>query len=352
MTGRGVDQILPHSCPRELYEQYVRSAQDYVALAEQVNGPIPREADYAYVWGDAINLLADVNPDARIINLETAITSNGQPLPKGINYRMHPGNTPLLTAAAIDCCVLANNHVLDWGESGLLDTLHALSAAAIEVAGAGKNLEEATQPAIIPVDATRRVLVFAFGAQDSGVPVSWSATATKPGVAVLADFSDQTVEWITTLTGAARRPGDVVVVSVHWGGNWGYDVAAEHRHFAHALIDREAVDVLYGHSSHHPKSIEVYRQRLILYGCGDLLNDYEGIGGYEQYRDDLALLYLPTIADNGKLQRLEMVPLEIRRFRLNRAAPENREWLRRTLDRECRRYGHRVVSAADQLLLA
>jgi poly-gamma-glutamate capsule biosynthesis protein CapA/YwtB (metallophosphatase superfamily) len=82
------------------------------------------------------------------------------------------------------------------------------------------------------------------------------------------------------------KPGDLIVVSVHWGPNWGYDIPHQQRRFAHALIDKANVSIIHG--QHHLKAIEVYRDRLILYGCGDFLNDYEGIKGYEEFRDDLA----------------------------------------------------------------
>ena len=65
--------------------------------------------------------------------------------------------------------------------------------------------------------------------------------------------------------------------------------------FAHWLVDG-GVDIVHGHSSHHPRPIEVYRDRLILYGCGDFIDDYEGIEGYEQYRDDLVLMYFATLS--------------------------------------------------------
>jgi Putative enzyme of poly-gamma-glutamate biosynthesis (capsule formation) len=81
-----------------------------------------------------------------------------------------------------------------------------------------------------------------------------------------------------------KQQGDIVVASIHWGGNWDYKVPREQREFAHKLIDEAGVDVIHGHSSHHIKGIEVYRGKLIMYGCSDLLNDYEGISGlYEDF---------------------------------------------------------------------
>lgn len=137
--------------------------------------------------------------------------------------------------------------------------------------------------------------------------------------------------------------GDLVLASLHWGPNWGYRIGRRRR-FARALVEEAGVDLVHGHSSHHPLGIEVHRGRPILYGCGDFLNDYEGIEGHERFRGDLTLMWFPEFEgpDRG-LARLTMTPLRIRRFRLERAGPEDRAWLRRRLDRECRRMGSRVV---------
>ena len=99
------------------------------------------------------------------------------------------------------------------------------------------------------------------------------------------------------------------------------------------------VSVIHGHSSHHPRAIEVYRDRLILYGCGDFLNDYEGIAGYQKFREDLVLMYFADIAPAGTLAALEIVPLQIRNFQLVRPSEDDVGWLHRTLDREYRKFG-------------
>ncbi len=123
------------------------------------------------------------------------------------------------------------------------------------------------------------------------------------------------------------------------GPNWGYDIPHEQRRFAHALIDKANVSIIHGHSSHHPKAIEVYRDRLILYGCGDFLNDYEGIKGYEEFRDDLALMYFADIRPAGTLAALEIVPLQIRNFHLVHPSKQDICWVQQTLDRESRKFG-------------
>ncbi len=352
MTGRGIDQILPHPGRPDLYEPYVRSALEYVSLAERASGPIARPVAFGYIWGDALAELDRAKPDARIVNLETSVTASDEAWPqKGIHYRMHPANVGCLTAAKLDCCVLANNHVLDWGRSGLADTLATLHAAGIHTAGAGANADEAATPAIIDVRAGGRILVFAYGMGTSGVPAEWAAQKGRPGVNLLDDLSSRSVDSIARWVAAHKRPGDIVVMSIHWGSNWGYEISSAERAFAHGLIDR-AVDVVHGHSSHHVKGIEVYRNKPILYGCGDLLDDYEGIGGYENYRADLALMYFPSFdAVSGKLLRFAATPTHTRRFRINRAAGDEGAWLRATLNREGRSLGTWAETQADGTLL-
>lgn len=347
MLGRGIDQVLANPCSPVLHEGYVQSAIDYVHLAEAANGPIPRQVAPAYVWGAALDELDRTRPNARIINLETSITRSDDYVPKGINYRMSPENADSLVAAAIDCCVLANNHVLDWGRAGLIDTLATLERLHIKAAGAGRNVDEARAPAILDVAGEGRVLVFSFASVTSGTPKSWAATREAPGVNLLPDLSAGLAH-ICGEIARVRRPRDVVVVSVHWGPNWGHDIPEDQRHFAHTLIEAADVSIIHGHSSHHAKAIEVYRNRLILYGCGDFLNDYEGIRGYEGYRDDLALMYLADLEPTrGDLAALEMVPLQIRKFQLTRPSRQDIHWLQGTLDRESKKRDARVKLIAD-----
>jgi poly-gamma-glutamate synthesis protein (capsule biosynthesis protein) len=353
MTGRGIDQVLPHSVDPRIHEPYVRDARRYVELAEETNGPIPRPVTFNYIWGDTLDILKKEAPDVRVVNLETSITTSDDYWKgKGINYRMHPGNIPCLTAAGIDICVLANNHVLDWGYNGLAETLQVLKRANIKEAGAGKNLAEAGAPAVLPVAGKGRVIVFSFGSETSGIPESWAAGANRPGVNLLPDLSAKTARAIQAGVHGVKRPGDIVVASIHWGGNWGYAIPREEEAFAHDLIDHAGVDVVYGHSSHHPKGIEVYHNKPVIYGCGDFTNDYEGIGGYEQFRGDLSLMYLVQMDPaTGTLAGLRMKPMQMKRFRVNRASRSDAIWLRDMLNREGKRFGTRVEMAEDNTLI-
>lgn len=354
MLGRGLDQILPHPSDPTLHEEVVDDARRYLELAEAESGTIPHPVPYEHVWGEALGELRRRRPDARIANLETAVTRSDAAWPgKGIHYRMNPRNVAVLAAAGLDACALANNHVLDWGYEGLSETLATLHEAGIRVAGAGAGLAAARAPAVISFAHGRRVLLFSAATGDAGVPESWSARNDRPGVHRLADLSTGTIERIADDVARHRHEDDVVVFSVHWGSNWGYDVPATQRAFAHALIDEAGVDVVHGHSSHHPRAIEVHRGRLVLHGCGDFLNDYEGIGGHPQFRGELGLMYFPRLRiDDGRLRSLALVPTRVRRFRIERAAGDDRRWLLATMQRECRRMGCDVREEDDAFSLA
>lgn len=354
MTGRGVDQVLPHPGDPELREPYVGDARTYVELAEAANGPVPRPADWNWPWGEALRSLREAAPDVRVVNLETGVTVSDDFAPgKGVHYRMHPANLPCVTAARPDVCVLANNHVLDFGRRGLLETLDSLAGAGLATAGAGRDAAEAWQPVAVPVgDGSRRVVLLAVGMPSSGIPPSWAADEGRPGVAVVPEASDAAAAGIAERMRAARRPGDLAVVSVHWGSNWGYEVPEGHVAFAHTLVDG-GVDLVHGHSSHHPRPLELYRGRPVLYGCGDFVDDYEGITGYEEFRDELRLLYLIALRGGpGPPADVRMVPFRARRLRLERASAADTAWLRTTLAEVCRGYGVRIGAEPDGTLTA
>ena len=352
MTGRGIDQILPHPSSPVIHEGYMKDARGYVEIAEKVNGPIPRSITPGYIWGDTLDELERVAPDLRIINLESSVTkSDDYWKGKEIHYRMHPENIDCITIAKIDVCSLANNHVLDWGYDGLKETLETLRKAKIGGVGAGKDLKEAESPAMIEIEGKGRVVIFVYGSPTSGVPLSWAASQKRPGVNLLRDFSDDAVQHIRKKVQEVKQDRDIVVASTHWGGNWGHHVPQEEIDFARQLIDEAGVDMIHGHSSHHVKGIEVYQDRLILYGCGDFLNDYEGIGGYEYYRDDLGLMYFATMdPSTGKLVQLQMTPTQIKNFKVNRPSREDALWLANVLAREGKKFGTRVKLDEDNRL--
>lgn len=348
MTGRGIDQILPHPGNPRLYEAHIRDARSYVEFAERVNGPIPRPAGFSRPWGDVPSILDAIEPDIRIINLETSVTrSDDVEQGKPVGYRMSPDNIASVAVIRPDVCALANNHVLDFGRRGLAETLDTLQGAHLPYAGAGCDSSTARRPAAVDLDETGRVLVFAYGDGSAGVPRNWAATYEQPGVNVLPDLSMTAAADVVEHVRGVRRPGDLAVVSIHWGSNWGYEVPPEQIGFAHALIDG-GIDLVHGHSSHHPRPVEIYRDKLILYGCGDLINDYEGIGGREDYRGDLRLLYVAELgARTGRLRAVRVAPMQTYQFSLRHASRDDAAYIGRTLGRISGPFGVRCDEHAD-----
>lgn len=351
MLARGIDQILPEPCPPALYEAYVRDAREYIELARVASGPIPHPVAPSYPWGDALDVLDQMNPDARIINLETSITrSTDRDRRKQIHYRVSPENARCLASAKVGVCTLGNNHVLDWGRAGLVETLATLDALGILRAGAGHDLTEAQQPAVVELAGGERLVVLSVGSADAGVPTSWAATADRPGVHVLSGLGDHAVRQLRRVIDPWRDPRSRIVLSIHWGANWSLAIPAEHRELAHRMIDEAGVDVVHGHSSHHVKGIEVWHERLVLYGCGDLLTDYEGIRGYEAFHGDLGLLYFPRLDADGTLRALDMVPTRMHRFRITRGSDADAQTLAAMIARSGAELGTSTLVGDDARL--
>jgi poly-gamma-glutamate synthesis protein (capsule biosynthesis protein) len=350
MIGRGIDQILPYPCNSKIYEPFVKDARDYVRFAEEINGKIDYPVSFDYIWGDALKELEKEKADLRIINLETTITTSENFESKGINYRMNPKNIDVLKVFKVNVACLANNHILDFKEEGLLETIEVLNKNGILTIGAGRNIKEAQKSLLININKFQkaRVIIFNYADVSSGVPIWWKAEKNKAGVNLLdedyIDFTQtrQTVNEFAPNNISAKSAfhsakSAFKIFSIHWGPNWGYEVTKEQRNFAHRLIDEANVNLIFGHSSHHFKGIETYKNKIIIYGAGDFINDYEGIGGYEDFRPDLALGYIVEISNNKnelKINRLILLPFKIKKFRLNYCNKEEIDWIFNILKRE------------------
>jgi poly-gamma-glutamate capsule biosynthesis protein CapA/YwtB (metallophosphatase superfamily) len=358
MIGRAVDAILPYHVDGRLRESFVKHAQTYVDLAIKRNGPLPHDElvarGFRYIWGDLLDDLKGV--DCLVMNLETSLTTSDDWAPfKGIHYRSHPLNVEALKSTEVQLVTLANNHVLDFGSKGLIETFNTLEKANILYAGAGRNLNEAMTPIIInnPHGIKTNVIVTALGFPSAGVPESWKAQIDQCGLYVAHEPDGKLAQAIMNQIKAKNeRYGNrrqIKVVSLHWGPNWGFDIPTSWRSFAHNLIDFGA-DIVVGHSSHHVKGVEVYKNKMIAYGMGDFLNDYEGIvgQGYEDFRDDLCLLYIPKVdCNSGELIDLELIPGKIKNLKVQRATETSDiEWLVQTI----REQGVTLGTSCDKIM--
>ncbi|MGD9021164.1 MAG: CapA family protein, partial [Lysobacterales bacterium] len=357
MLGRGIDQVLPRPGDPKLQEHWrkVYDAREFIRRAQMKHGQIDKDRDAAYVWGDFLEEADGYAPDLRLVNLETAITAAGRAWPqKPVHFRMNPQNIDVLKTAKIDFCALANNHVMDWGQGGLEETIRTLDLAGIAHAGAGSGKGDAESPAILPVPGKGRVIVMSMGTASSGIPGAWAAGENRAGLNMV-ELHEACIERIRHLARGIRQAGDILVASVHWGGNYEPVVPQNQRQFARRLIDDAGVDIVHGHSSHHVRGIELHDGKLILYGCGDLVNDYEGMEKTPQRQalaPDLGLMYFTRVSPaDGRVTELQMVPVTMRRLRITRGSGQDAERLKQVLNRECLELGTVVVNEGGVLHL-
>ncbi len=274
-------------------------------------------------WGDVMPLLDAA--DLRIINLECAITDNERPwtrTPKVFHFRTQPSATETLREARIDACSLANNHTLDFEEQGLLDTLKHLDASGIRHAGAGRNREEAAEPAIlaVPADHARRVGLLAF--TDNEPP--FAAGIDRPGTNYLpVSLEPDVLRRVERAVAAVREVGvGTVIFSNHWGPNMMQRPKEIFRQFARAVIDRGA-DIYYGHSAHIFQGVEIYRGKPILYDTGDFIDDY---AVDPKLRNDWSFLFQVSV-EEGRFERLDLTPVKLSYTRVDLATGGEREMI-------------------------
>ena len=286
--------------------------------------------DPAGVWGSTLDSLQAL--DGLVLNLECCLSARGERRP-GRTYYFRAGPEwaiPALEAANTAFASLANNHLLDYGPTALLDTVGHLSRAGIATAGAGHDWAAAVRPAVVTI-----------GGIDVGLVAltdqvrSYRAGSDAPGTAwtPLRPPNPLTREHVTdALRAVHRRDPDFVVASLHWGPNWEVRPSGRQRRTARWLID-EGVDVVHGHSAHVIQGIEVYRGRPIVYDAGDYVDDYVVKPHLQNDRS----VRVELVVENGRLDRLHVAPVEIVDERVEPATGEVAAWVRdrmRTLSAE------------------
>jgi len=298
------------------------------------------------VWGDVLPHLAQA--DLRIVNLECALTTHLQPwtrTEKMFHFRANPEAVRVLQAAHIDACTLANNHILDYEERGLRDTLRILNASGIRHAGAGANVEEAAAPAIIEASGTSpsRVALLSFTDNEP----DFAATTEHPGTNYLeVSLQQETLTRVANSIAQARAQGaDMVVFSNHWGANFVERPSAEFRSFARCVIELGA-DIYHGHSAHICQGIEIYRGKPILYDTGNFIDDY---AVHPQLRNDRSCLF-KVMFEHGKLCRIELLPVSLSVAHVALARGEEFEAICAHMEMLCAEFGTRIILSDDRLV--
>ncbi|KAJ5900967.1 polyglutamate biosynthesis protein [Penicillium subrubescens] len=428
MLGRLIDQFFPE----HVHDDNDRHSADHFI---EKHPSILAHGNYtpSSPWGTTLPFLRA--SDLFLINLETSATTTSELWPdKVFNYRMHPSNlAPILHAAHVDYASLANNHTLDFGNEGLIETAWTLRNAGVAFAGAGESPDQAFKPAVLYLPRAvqemhaRRV----DGQKNTPTPSKEQTTAAeKQGYLVhvysaadhprdwasipafhLIDYSPATRTRLRTLllsNGSRTRhppsqesqsqhtfenkpesdtyhhrahhhhntPPDpperpaLKIFSVHWGPNYRWHPGDRIQSLAHFLIDECEVDIVHGHSSHHVQGVEVYKGGVIIYGCGDFVDDY---ALNREFRNDLGAVWRVVVKEEDKaekndgkgkgkgkekdvkgrlvLDRLEIFPTGVDKFRamlLDRGAKDHR-WVRKKVEELSLELGTKVrKEAGDQ----
>ncbi|MDW3610856.1 MAG: CapA family protein [Nitrososphaeraceae archaeon] len=328
-----------------------------VMLGRLVN-KVLANAQFTYVWGDTIDIIK--RADFSLINLECPVSSKGKEWNKTFkvfHFRANLDAIQVLNSASIDYVSLANNHILDYDIEALLDTLDILDKNNISHSGAGRNLKEAMKPAIIEKklkpkpsnnhdsyynvdneevnnnDSKNTIRIGLISLTDN--EPEWEAKYDQAGINYIPTALDPDRYYyrLQNYIENAKKQSDLVIVSSHVGPHFRETPSMKYVNFAHKIIDFGA-DIYWGHSNHMPQGIELYKHndnnKIILYDCGDFIDDY---AIDSNYRNDLSFIFLLHFfmdrnsklsnnnSNNGNIllqnSMIELIPTKISNFMVN-----------------------------------
>jgi poly-gamma-glutamate capsule biosynthesis protein CapA/YwtB (metallophosphatase superfamily) len=328
-----------------------------VMLGRLVN-EVLANAQFTYVWGDTIDIIK--RADFSLINLECPVSSKGKEWNKTFkvfHFRANLDAIQVLNSASIDYVSLANNHILDYDIEALLDTLDILDKNNISHSGAGRNLKEAMKPAIIEKklklkpsnnhdsyynvhneevnnNGSKNTIRIGLISLTDNEP-EWEAKYDQAGINYIPTALDPDIYYyrLQNYIENAKKQSDLVIVSSHVGPHFRETPSMKYVNFAHKIIDLGA-DIYWGHSNHMPQGIEFYKHndnnKIILYDCGDFIDDY---AIDSNYRNDLSFIFLlhflmdknhklsNSNSNNGNIllqnSMIELIPTKISNFMVN-----------------------------------
>ncbi|WP_436925536.1 CapA family protein [Halosimplex amylolyticum] len=299
----------------------------------------------AGVWGNLHDGLRDL--DGLLINLECAVSTRGRKWTRtrrAFHFRATPDwATEALTAAGVDFACLANNHLLDYEEPALLDTLDHLDAIDVAHAGAGETIAEAREPSLFTVGGLD---VAAIAATDN--TPEYAAGPDSPGVCHLDFDADDEVTQaaIEGMVADARAlDPDLLVASVHGGPNMETAPSDTLREFHRWLAER--VDLVHGHSAHVFQGVEVVDGTPVLHDCGDFVDDYRVD---QELRNDRGFLFVADVDESG-VRSVRLEPTEIRDRAVYAADGEVADWCRETMRERSEPYRTHFERDGDVLVL-
>jgi poly-gamma-glutamate synthesis protein (capsule biosynthesis protein) len=275
-----------------------------------------------------------------IVNLETALTQSEKKVSKVFNFKAAPDKVKTLTEAHITFVNLANNHILDYSEEGLVETLHVLRDAGIHYAGAGMNREEAEKPCFIKKN-NLRVGILGFTDNER----EWSADLSKSGINYIDISSKHYRQKVLEAILRVRVKTDVVVVSIHWGPNMREEPPHDFIAFAHDMVEMGA-DIIHGHSAHIFQGVEVYHNKLVLYDTGDFVDDYVV---HQVLKNNHSFLFTVEVTRKG-IERLKLIPVLISKYQVNQATGKSYEWSIKRMQQLSVRFGTTVSDTGEVMV--
>jgi poly-gamma-glutamate capsule biosynthesis protein CapA/YwtB (metallophosphatase superfamily) len=308
-----------------------------VMIGRGVNTAIINKGD-VYPWGSVLPLLK--NTDINIINLEAALTNSTKKVFKTFNFKATPDKIKTLTEAHITVVNLANNHVLDFSEEGLMETIQTLNVAGIKHAGAGMNGEEVQKPVIL---TKKGITIGVLGFTDN--EPGWKAGTSTSGVNYIniskKDDCNKALKDIVKL----RKETDLVIVSIHWGPNMNEEPERHFIDFAHAMIAQGA-DIIHGHSAHNFQGMEVYKGKLILYDTGDFVDDY----AVDPVLKNDHSFFFKIEASKQRIENLTIIPVLISNDQANLAMGEDYKWCIQRMRQLSAKFGTKLSDKGEVLL--
>ncbi|HXH19769.1 MAG TPA: CapA family protein, partial [Chitinophagales bacterium] len=288
-----------------------------------------------YVWGNVLPVMKKT--DFNLINLETTLTRSVKQVSKTFNFKALPDRVECLTLANISVVNLANNHILDYTEEGLLETIATLKHQHIEYTGAGYNSADAEKAVRL---TCKEISLGILGLTDN--EPGWKAGRHHPGTNYVDIDNAHDRDAALTAIQNLKREVNCCIVSIHWGPNMRIKPSKKFIAFAHAMIEHGA-DIIHGHSAHIFQGIEIYRDKLILYDTGDFVDDYSVD---PLLRNDRSFFFICSITKEG-IRSLQLVPVLIDNFQVNLAAGEDYQWCIHRMQQLSKEFGTEVSNSGE-----
>ena len=238
--------------------------------------------------------------DISMANLETTFTFSDSAQPKMFTFKADPAYVKVLKNGGIDIVTIANNHIYDFGQEGLINTMAYLDSAGIAYVGAGINKQLAHRPVIKNVKGIRIAFLGYYGLKRHSD--SHPATDDSAGTAL------RKLKLIRRDVKALRDSVNLIVVNFHWGLEKEHVPQEEQIYFAHKTIDYGA-DLIIGHHPHVLQGIERYKNRYIVYSLGNFI-----FGGNSRTYEQTAVFQARVNLNSRNIEGFSILPLEVRHW--------------------------------------